>query len=240
LGYDRPALAVLCKKVENEYIGVNCGIMDQFVIANGKKDHALLLDCATLLFTAVPLDLDDHSIVICNSKVKRGLVDSKYNERRAECDAALALLSKRESLRHLCDLDPAAFEASAADLPDVLYRRAKHAVTENARTKGAADQLKNHDLAGFGGAMNASHDSLRDDYEVSCPELDRLVDLAREHGAIGARMTGAGFGGCTVNIVPKALVPAFTTAVTEGYYRTYGLLAEVYLAAPSDGTRKVV
>ncbi len=239
LGLSRPNLAVLCKKVENEYIGVNCGIMDQFVIANGKKDHALLLDCATLAFSAVPLDLKDHDIVIVNSKVKRGLVDSKYNERRAECDAALAILAKSVPVRALCELDKPTFVSAAAGLPDVLFRRAKHAVFENARTIGAAEQLNQGDLAAFGAAMNASHDSLRDDYEVSIPELDRLVELALEHGAIGARMTGAGFGGCTVNLVPKALVPAFSVGVAEGYYRSFGLLAEVYVAAPSDGTRKV-
>ena len=147
LGLSRPELAVLCRKVENEYIGVNCGIMDQFVIANGKKDCALLLDCATLDFTAVPLSLGDRAIVIVNSKVKRGLVDSKYNERRRECDQALAILNRTVAAAHLCDLDEKTFLMNSAALGDgVLFRRARHAVTENARTKGALKQLQSGEI----------------------------------------------------------------------------------------------
>ncbi|MFA5006507.1 MAG: galactokinase [Candidatus Izemoplasmatales bacterium] len=240
LGYTRPDLAVLCRKVENEYIGVHCGIMDQFVIANGRKDCALLLDCATLAYTPVPLALGECSIVIVNSKVKRGLVDSKYNERRRECDRALSILKESVAVDHLCDLDEKTFRKHASALGDgVLYRRAKHAVTENARTRGALEQLRRGDVAGFGRAMDASHASLRDDYEVSIPELDLLVDLAGKNGALGARMTGAGFGGCTVNIVPKGAIPAFSDEVAEGYYKAYGLMAEIYVAEPSDGVRRI-
>jgi len=240
LGFTRKELALLCKKVENEYIGVNCGIMDQFVIANGVKDTALLLDCATLDFEAVPLHLGDKAIVVCNSKVKRGLVDSKYNERRRECDAALAHIQTKIAVANLCELDEAAFAKVAVDLGnEILYRRAKHAVTENVRTRNAAAQLKKGDIAGFGTAMTASHASLRDDYEVSIPELDLLVALANAGGAIGSRMTGAGFGGCTVSIVPKAQIPAFRAAVVEGYYQAYGLMTDIYVAEPSDGVRKI-
>jgi len=240
LGFTRPELAVLCKKVENEYIGVNCGIMDQFVVANGVKNHALLLDCSTLEFTAVPLRLGEFAIVVCNSKVKRGLVDSKYNERRRECDEALAILQRSVPIENLCDLDIPAFERFRGPLTaDVLFRRVRHAVTENARTKAAHRQLESGDLVGFGKAMTASHVSLRDDYEVSCPELDKLVELACENGAIGARMTGAGFGGCTVNIVPKGLIPVFKSAIVEGYYKAFGLMTEIYVAEPADGVHAV-
>ncbi|MFH0993253.1 MAG: galactokinase, partial [bacterium] len=240
LGLSKPELAVLCKKVENEYIGVNCGIMDQFVVANGVAQHALLLNCATLVFTTVPLRLGEYAIVICNSKVKRGLVDSKYNDRRRECEEALAILQRFTPIRELCDLEVLAFTRYGKHLSDdVLFRRARHAVTENARTKAAHRQLESGDLVGFGKAMTFSHVSLRDDYEVSCPELDELVRLALANGAIGARMTGAGFGGCTVNIVSQALLPAFKTAVVEGYYKAFGLMTEIYVAEPADGVHAI-
>jgi galactokinase len=239
LGISRPDLAVLCKKVENEYIGVNCGIMDQFIIANGKADHALLLNCDTLAFTQVPLRLGEYSIVICNSRVKRGLVDSKYNERRAQCEAALKVFQKHLSVKNLCDLTEDQFTQLAPSLKDdVLLRRARHAVTENARTKNAHLQLQADDLIGFGKAMTASHRSLKDDYEVSCPELDTLVDLALKNGSIGSRMTGAGFGGCTVNLVKTADLDHFRIAVVEGYRAAYGIEAPIYVAKPSEGTRE--
>jgi len=241
LGISRPDLAVLCKKVENEYIGVNCGIMDQFIIANGQADHALLLDCTTLAFTQVPLRLGDYAIVICNSRVKRGLVDSKYNERRAQCEAALKIFQQHLPVGALCDLTEEQFGQYAAFLPDeVIFRRAKHAVTENVRTKNAHLQLLANDLVGFGAAMTASHRSLRDDYEVSCPELDTLVDLALKNGSIGSRMTGAGFGGCTVNLVKTAQLDHFRSAIVEGYRAVYGLEAPIYVAKPSDGTKELL
>ncbi|HOW38114.1 MAG TPA: galactokinase [Candidatus Izemoplasmatales bacterium] len=240
LGISRPDLAVLCKKVENEYIGVNCGIMDQFVIANAKAEHGLLLDCNTLDFTQVPLHLHGHTIVICNSKVKRGLVDSKYNERRAQCEAAKAVFQRRLPIRELCDLSLEQFAEYASDLKDdVLFRRARHAVTENIRTQNAHRQLLADDLIGFGQAMTASHRSLRDDYEVSCAELDVLVDLALANGAIGARMTGAGFGGCTVNLVPQNCLDSFRSAVIDGYRQAFGIEAPIYFAVPSDGTKEI-
>ena len=240
LGLSRPELALLCKKVENEYIGVNCGIMDQFVIANAEAGHAVLLDCATLDAVQVPLNLSDHAIVICNSKVRRGLAESQYNLRRSQCEAAREVFRRFLPIKELCDLSPADFERYSHELKDdVLLRRARHAVTENARTKEAVGQLKANDLEGFGKAMSASHASLRDDYEVSCPELDVLVDLAQKNGALGARMTGAGFGGCTVNLVPLAKLDAFRSAVTEGYFRAFGTECPVYVAQPSAGTSEV-
>ncbi len=240
LGISRPDLAVLCKKVENEYIGVNCGIMDQFVIANGLKDHALLLDCNTLEYTAVPLEMGDYQIVICNSKVKRGLVDSKYNERRRECDESLTVFQKHLAIGYLCDMSQKEFETYKSELPnDVLLRRSRHAVTENLRAKAAVNQLKAKDLIAFGQAMNLSHISLRDDYEVSCEELDTLVDLALQNGSIGSRMTGAGFGGCTVNLVKKTDLDRFSKAVLKGYEDQYSIQGEIYVAMPSDGTKEL-
>ncbi len=240
LKINRTDLAVLCKNVENQYIGVNCGIMDQFVIANGVKNQALLLDCQTLNYTLVPLELGDYQIVICNSKVKRGLVDSKYNERRKECDASLAIFKEHVKVDSLCALSQAQFDQYSQYLPnDVLYRRSKHAVTENLRALKAAKFLRNGNLVAFGEAMNASHESLKNDYEVSCVELDTLVELARKNGAIGARMTGAGFGGCTVNLVKTTDIPAFKAAVLKGYEQKHHLIGEIYVASPFDGTKEL-
>ncbi|MFA5697452.1 MAG: galactokinase, partial [Candidatus Izemoplasmatales bacterium] len=240
LGMSKKALAILCKKVENEYIGVNCGIMDQFVIAHGKADNALLLDCITLEYTYVPLKQPKYAFVIVNSNVKRGLIDSKYNERRLECDAAKKILQRYLPISELCDLNEEQFQKYAIFLFDtVLYRRVKHAVTENARTINANHQLLAGDLHAFGEAMIASHWSLSNDYEVSCPELDYLVNVALENGSIGSRMTGAGFGGCTVNIVKYTDIYQFQANVIAQYKTTFGIDAEVYIAKSSDGTREI-
>jgi len=240
LGLPRTQLALLSKKVENEYIGVNCGIMDQFVIANGQADHALLLNCTTLDYQSVPLVLGEYAIVICNSKVKRGLIDSKYNERRSECDAAKAIFKRYLPIKELCDLSADQFVNYSKYLDnDLLYRRSRHAVTENLRTKNAVHQLIAGDLKGFGAAMTASHKSLRDDYEVSCPELDTLVELALANGSLGSRMTGAGFGGCTVNLVRRAELERFRAAVTQGYLEKHHLITEIYVASPANGTKEI-
>jgi galactokinase len=240
LGLSAPDLAILCKKVENQYIGVNCGIMDQFIIANAIEDHAILLDCTMLSFTQVPLALGEYAIVICNSEVKRGLVDSKYNERRSQCEAALRIFQEHLPIQALCDMTMDQFDRYAQYLKnDVLFRRARHAVSENVRTKNAHLQLVANDLKGFGAAMTASHRSLRDDYEVSCPELDTLVEAALQNGSIGSRMTGAGFGGCTVNLVKKTDLDAFKAAVTQTYRDKHGLETAIYVAKPSDGTKEI-
>ena len=240
LNQSRPDLAVLCKKVENEYIGVNCGIMDQFVIANGKKNHALMLDCDTLEFTLVPLDLGDYQLVICNSKVKRGLVDSSYNQRRSECEQSLAIFQKSIAVNHLCNMTMDQFDNLKDNLPnDVLLRRSRHAVSEHQRVIQAVEALKNHQLGAFGELMTDSHRSLRDDYEVSCKELDFLVESALQNGAIGARMTGAGFGGCTINLVKNTDVSSFTKKVLSAYEAHYHIQGEIYVAMPSDGTKEL-
>jgi galactokinase len=241
LGLTRSELSILCKKVENEYIGVACGIMDQFVIANGRKDHALLLNCDTLAFEQIPLRLGAHAIVILDSRVQRGLAGSKYNERRDQCDKAFAILRRWVSAPSLCAIDPETFASLEPRIgDDVLCRRARHAVTENARVLAAVAALKSGDLVRFGRLMDASHASLRDDYEVSVPELDYLVDASRRSGALGARMTGAGFGGSAVAVVPLDKVPGFSAAVKEGYRRSFGRDVGIYIAETSDGTRRSV
>jgi len=241
LGISRTDLALLGKKVENEYIGVNCGIMDQFVIANGRKNHALLLDCNSLEYKTVPLELKDYSIVICNSNVKRGLSGSKYNERRAECQAGLEIFKQYLAIENLCDMSQAQFDQYASLIKaDNILRRCRHAVTENQRVVQAVEQLKADNLIAFGKAITASHESLKTDYEVSIPELDTLVGLALKNGSIGSRMTGAGFGGCTVNLVKTADIGRFSQAVIDGYGQIHHLTAKIYVASPSDGTKELL
>jgi galactokinase len=241
LGISRTDLALLGKKVENEYIGVNCGIMDQFVIANGLKDHALLLDCDSLEYKKVPLVLKDYSIVICNSKIKRGLSGSKYNERRAECQAGLEIFKQYLAIENLCDMSQAQFDQYASLIKaDNVQRRCRHAVTENQRVVRAVEQLKADNLIAFGKAITESHESLKTDYEVSIPELDTLVELALKNGSIGSRMTGAGFGGCTVNLVKTADIGRFSQNVIKGYEKIHHLTAEIYVALPSDGTKELL
>lgn len=234
-------LVKLCQKAENEFIGVKCGIMDQFAIGMGKAHHAILLDTANLLHQYAPLKLENHQIVIINTNKRRGLADSKYNERRKECEQALEALKIVCDIETLGDLNREQFEAISENIKDEMCRkRAKHAVYENCRTLEAYQVLSAHDLVTFGALMNASHVSLRDDYDVSCRELDVLVDLAwAQPGVLGARMTGAGFGGCTVNLVEETSVNDFITTLRECYHKETGLHAEFYTAAIGDGAREL-
>ena len=224
---------------ENNFNGVNCGIMDQFSIAMGKKDHAIFLDTSDLSYTYAPIQLKDEKIVIACSNKKRGLGDSKYNERRAECEEALAELQTKLSISSLGELTEEEFEANR-DLikSEVRQRRAKHAVYENQRTLKAVEALQAGNLEEFGKLMNASHVSLRDDYEVTGIELDTLVENAWEQeGVIGSRMTGAGFGGCTVNIVKTDCVDAFIENVGKAYLDKIGYAADFYVVEIGDGGR---
>lgn len=224
---------------ENNFNGVNCGIMDQFSIAMGKKDHAIFLDTSDLSYTYAPIQLKDEKIVIACSNKKRGLGDSKYNERRAECEEALAELQTKLSISSLGELTEEEFEANR-DLikSEVRQRRAKHAVYENQRTLKAVDALQAGNLEEFGKLMNASHVSLRDDYEVTGIELDTLVENAWEQeGVIGSRMTGAGFGGCTVSIVKTDCVDAFIENVGKAYLDKIGYAADFYVVEIGDGGR---
>lgn len=234
-------MAQLGKKTENLFIGVNSGIMDQFAVAMGKKDHAILLDCNTLKYAYVPVVLKDEVIVIANTNKRRGLADSKYNERRAECDEALAELQTKLPIKALGELSIEQFEANKDLIKSpVRQKRAKHAVYENQRTLKAQKELSAGNLTEFGKLMNQSHISLRDDYEVTGVELDTLAALAWEQpGVVGSRMTGAGFGGCTVSIVKKDKVDDFIKNVGEAYKNKIGYAADFYIASVSDGAKKL-
>jgi len=231
----------MSQKAENEFIGVNCGIMDQFAIGMGRKNKAILLDCSTLDYTYAPVELSDASIVIGNTNVKRKLADSKYNERRSECERALANLQTKLNIGSLGDLSIDEFEKNKELIKnDIDRKRARHAVYENQRTLLAVEKLNSGDIEGFGKLMNESHISLRDDYEVTGEELDTMVDLAwKEKGTIGSRMTGAGFGGCTVSIVKNENIEDFIKNVGEKYKEKTGLIPEFYIANVGDGAREL-
>ena len=241
LSIDPVEMAQLGKKTENLFIGVNSGIMDQFAVAMGKKDNAILLDCNTLKYDYVPVVLKDEVIVIANTNKRRGLADSKYNERRAECDEALAELQTKLPIKALGELSIEQFEANKDLIKSpIRQKRAKHAVYENQRTLKAQKELSAGNLAEFGKLMNQSHISLRDDYEVTGVELDTLAALAWDQpGVVGSRMTGAGFGGCTVSIVKKDKVDDFIKNVGEAYKNKIGYAADFYIASVSDGAKKL-
>ena len=230
-------LALIGQYSENNFNKVNCGIMDQFAIAMGKRDCAIFLDTASLSFEYAPIALKGAKIVIACSNKKRGLGDSKYNERRSECETALAELRKEIEIGSLGELDEETFEAHRNAIhSDVRRRRARHAVYENQRTVRAVDALKRNDVEEFGRLMNASHVSLRDDYEVTGIELDTLVEEAwRIPGVIGSRMTGAGFGGCTVSIVKDAAIDTFIEQVGKAYEARIGYAADFYVVEIGDG-----
>lgn len=230
-------LALIGQFSENQYNGVNCGIMDQFAIAMGKKDAAIFLDTADLSYTYAPIAMEGAKIVILNTNKKRGLGDSKYNERRSECEDALAALQTRLSIKSLGELSEEEFEANKELIGDpVKIKRAKHAVYENQRTIKAVKALEDKDLALFGRLMIASHESLRDDYEVTGKELDTLVaEALKQPGVIGARMTGAGFGGCAVSIVKTEAVDAFIENVGKAYKEQIGYAADFYVVEVGDG-----
>ena len=224
---------------ENNFNGCNCGIMDQFASAMGKKDNAIFLDTNTLQYEYAPVVLEDAKIVIVNSKVKHSLVDSAYNDRRNECETALRELQKVLGIQTLGDLTEEEFEAHKdAIQSEIRQKRAKHAVYENRRTIKAVEALKADDIETFGKLMNASHVSLRDDYEVSCEEIDILVDLAWSiEGVIGSRITGGGFGGCTVSIVKNDAVDHFIETVGAQYEERVGHKAEFYVVDIGDGAK---
>jgi len=224
-------LALIGQYSENNFNGMNCGIMDQFASAMGKKDHAIFLNTADLSFEYAPLVLEGAKIVVTNSKVKHKLVDSAYNNRRSECEKALAELQTVVDIKGLGDLSEQQFEEHKAVISDDIRRlRAKHAVYENQRTIRAVEALKNNDIELFGKLMNASHVSLRDDYEVSCPEIDVLVEEAwKVPGVIGSRITGGGFGGCTVSIVKDEAIDDFKEKIGKAYLDKVGHEADFYI-----------
>ena len=230
-------LALLCQQAENKFNGVNCGIMDQFAIAMGKKGHAIFLDTADLSYEYAPLQLGDSKIVIINTNKKRGLEASEYNKRRSECETALAKLQKVLQINSLGELTQEQFERYKEHISDpILRKRAKHAVYENQRTIRAIEALKNHDIPLFGMLMSESHESLKNDYEVTGIELDTIVEAAlKQVGVYGARMTGAGFGGCAISIVKSSHIDHFIQAVGEEYLDRIGYVADFYVVEAGEG-----
>ena len=233
-------LAQIGQYSENNFNGMNCGIMDQFASAMGKKDNAIFLDCNTLSYEYAPIVLDGYKIVVTNSKVKHSLVDSAYNDRRSSCEKALEELKTVTDISSLGDLTEEEFEKHKSAIKDeTRVRRAHHAVYENRRAIKAVEALKNGDLAEFGKLMNESHISLRDDYEVSCPEIDVLVDAAWAcDGVVGSRITGGGFGGCSVSIVADDKIESFKEALAKAYKEKCDLEPEFYVVSVGDGPKR--
>jgi galactokinase len=241
-GVDLPRLDLvrLSQKAEHNYAGAMCGIMDQFIAGFGHQGNAILLDCRSLEYSLLPI-APEVRLVICNSMVKHDLATGEYNIRRAECAEAVQLLRRAyPSITALRDVTTQALEAHRTELPEVVYRRARHVVSEDERTTQAADALRSHRLNEFGQLMFASHRSLRDDYEVSCPELDMLVEFAPKiEGLIGARMTGGGFGGCTINLVEADAVEHFRANVSRGYEQKTGRKPDIYVSCAADGATEI-
>jgi len=234
-------LVKMSQKAENEFVGMNCGIMDQFAVGFGKKDHAIFLNCDTLYFEHVPLILNDCSLIITNTNKRRGLTDSKYNERRGECDRAVELLQAYKAIRNLSELNVSEIHLLEKYIKDpVVRKRAKHVISENGRVVEAVKVLKENNLTRFGELMNLSHDSLKDDYEVTGIELDTLVYEGRKlPGVIGTRMTGAGFGGCTVSIVKKADTAKFMIVLSAVYQKKTGQLPDFYQPEVGQGAARI-
>jgi galactokinase len=240
LSLDGREIALLAQKAENDFVGLKCGIMDQFVSALAQPDAAILIDCRDLSYKTIPLHLAEQSVslVITHTGVRRGLAASKYNERRAECEEGLQILKAKtgNDLRSLRDVDDALLHEHIHHLPDTIARRVRHVVSENDRVLDAANLLSKGELKRFGHLMVASHNSLRDDYEVSCVELDKLVELSlKAKGCLGARMTGAGFGGCTVALFEQDGVADFMEAVLPEYERQTQRTPNAYVCAAAAG-----
>ncbi len=237
---DRTALALSCQRAENEFVGMRCGVMDQFVSCHGAAGHALLLDCRNLTFRLAPI-APSVRLVICNSMVRHELAAGEYNLRRAECERGVALLKPAmPAIRALRDVGMADLTAHASALPELTFRRCRHIVTENGRVLRAGAALDAGEVEEFGRLMNESHVSMRDDYEISCRELDILVELAwRVEGVLGSRMTGGGFGGCTVSMVRAGAVERFRVSLAAGYLAATGIAPEILVCSPGDGVGAV-
>jgi galactokinase len=236
----REQIALGCQRAENEYTGARCGIMDQFISCFGKADHALLLDCRTLKRELLPLS-NRARIVICNTNVKHNLAGGEYNQRRADCEASVRYLQQfLPGIRALRDITLPALEKYGKGLSEIRFRRCRHVISENERVQKAARALKSDDLARYGELMSESHRGLRDDYEVSCRELDLMVDLASKiDGVFGARMTGGGFGGCTVNLVSEDALEVFRAEIAKGYKAVTGIDPDIYICTAAEGAGEV-
>ena len=236
----RKDLALACQRAENAFVGANCGIMDQFVVSQGEADHALLIDCRSLTTELEPIP-PQARLVICNSMVKHSVAGGEYNMRRAEIEEGVAILQRhRPEIRKLRDVTQAELESHRAEMADNVYRRCRHIITDSRRTQEAAAAIRAHDLHRFGVLMNESFVSYRDDFEASCPEVDALVAIAQPlPGCYGARLTGGGFGGCTVNLVQAEEAEAFVNTVRREFEMATGIVAEIYLCTASDGAHQV-
>lgn len=241
LDIDKKELALISQQSNHLYVGTRGGLMDQLTILFGRARHALLIDCRSLEIRHIPIDSRDAAIAICNTNVKHNLVASQYNLRRAECEQGVELLKKQlPHIRALRDVSVLEFTNVQAELPEPVRRRCRHIVSENARTLAAAEALSRDDFHAMGELMVASHQSLREDYQVSCKELDVLVEIASQvEGAIGARMTGGGFGGCTVNLVHRDALDDFQAVVSSKYKAATGIAASIYIADASNGAREI-
>ncbi|MEX1307933.1 MAG: galactokinase [Eubacteriales bacterium] len=239
---DFQEIALLSQRAENEYVGMNCGIMDQFISANAKEKHAMVLDCATLDFEHIPLDLGEYTIVITNTNAPHKLTETQYNQRRSECEAALAIINQNGGdYQYLCEMkeqDLKTFQPKFGD--EMLYRRARHCVTEEARVQKAVDVLKAGDIETFGKLLNEANISIRDDYEATGPELDAVFDIALTlPGVVGSRMTGGGFGGCNISLVKKDSADAFEKEMAVGYQEKTGIAPTFYRSSAGQGAGEV-
>lgn len=235
-------MALLCRRAENNFVGVSCGIMDQYVSCLGQKNYALFIDCRSNDYEPVPFKDPDYQVLICNSKIQRGLANSEYNKRREECKIATKFFKQKfnREIRALRDITIDEFKKYQAQLPEIIARRTRHVISENYRVQAGVQALRMGNYSAFGQLMIESHQSLKDDYEVSCAELDLLVNLAlKQEGVLGARMTGAGFGGCTVNLLRREYIDAFEKTIKQGYKKITGINPDIYLTLPTEGAKVI-
>lgn len=235
-------MARLCQQAENNFVGVACGIMDQYISCLGQKNHALFIDCRSNNYEPIPFKGHNYQIVICNSKIQRSLVNSEYNKRREECRIAAEFFKHKlnRGIRALRDITIDEYKKYQAQLPEIIARRARHVISENYRVQAGVQALREEKFSAFGKLMVESHRSLKNDYEVSCAELDLLVDLAlKQEGVLGARMTGAGFGGCTVNLIEKNYIDVFRKSVKNEYKKITGINPDIYVTRPAEGAKVI-
>lgn len=235
-------MAYLCRRAENNFVGVACGIMDQYISCLGQKNHALFIDCRSNNYEPIPFKDHNYQIVICNSKIQRSLVSSEYNKRREECRIAVELFNHKltSEIQALRDVTIDEYKKYQGQLPETIARRARHVISENYRVQTGVQTLRGGNFSAFGQLMIESHYSLKNDYEVSCAELDLLVDLAlKQEGVLGARMTGAGFGGCTVNLLKRDYIDAFKKSVKNEYKKITGINPDIYVTRPAEGAKVI-
>ncbi|MBU2563381.1 MAG: galactokinase [Actinobacteria bacterium] len=233
-------MAHLCRRAENNFVGVACGIMDQYVSCLGQKNYALFIDCRSNEYELIPFRNHDYQIVICNSKIQRGLINSEYNKRREQCKKATEFFAHKlgHKIQALRDVTIDEYKKYQRQLPEIIARRARHVIFENYRVQAGIQALRTGNYSTFGQLIIESHQSLKDDYEVSCEELDLLVDLAlKQEGVLGARMTGAGFGGCTVNLIEQNYIDGFKKSIKNEYKKITGIIPDIYVTPPAEGAK---